>query len=137
MIKSIISLDRNWRTEFFFVSGFWVRRPLEVSQDPFPPYTKELGNLRFEGMLIVVASFCIVFTLVDGCLNFFFFFYTGARRPHLGRFYIERIQKVRLRTYRAFHSLVSLQRLVTWGLGPNPSTETLAHELTIRRRKLS
>ena len=28
LIKSIVSSDRNWKTEFFFVSGFWVGRPL-------------------------------------------------------------------------------------------------------------
>ena len=90
-------------------------------------------------MLIVVTLLFIVFILVDGYLIMFspfFFFFLGARRPHLGRFYIERIQEVRLYTDRFFHSLVSLQRLATWGLGPKPSTEALAHELTIRRRKL-
>ena len=73
LIKSIVSSDRNWKTEFFFVSDFWAGRLLKVSQDPFPPYTGELGNLRPEGMLIVVASFCIVFTLVDDCLIKSFF----------------------------------------------------------------
>ena len=42
----------------------------------------------------------------------------------------------RLYTNRTFHSLVSLQRLTAWGLGPEPSTESLAHEITTRRRKL-
>ena len=63
-------------------------------------------------------------------------FVSGVRRPHLDRFYIERIQKARLYTDKAFHSLVSLQRLATWGLGPIPSAEALAHEITTRRRKL-
>ena len=63
-------------------------------------------------------------------------FVSGVRRPHLDRFYIERVQKARLYTDRTFHSLVSLQRLATWGLGPIPSTEALAHEITTRRRKL-
>ena len=39
-------------------------------------------------------------------------------------------------TDRTFHSLVSLQRLATWGLGPEPSVEALAHEITTRRREL-
>ena len=63
-------------------------------------------------------------------------FVSSARRPHLDRFYIERIQKAHLYTDRTFHSLVSLQRLATWGLGPIPSAEALAHEITTRRRKL-
>ena len=75
LIKSIVSSNRNWKTEFFFVSGFWVGRPLEVSQDPFPPYTGELGNLRPEGMLIVVTLLFIVFILVDGYLIMFSFIY--------------------------------------------------------------
>ena len=39
-------------------------------------------------------------------------------------------------TDRTLHSLVSLQRLATWGLGPEPSVEALAHEITTRRREL-
>ena len=54
----------------------------------------------------------------------------------MDRFYIERIQKARLYTDRTFHSLVSLQRLATWGLGPIPSVQALAHEITTRRHKL-
>ena len=64
------------------------------------------------------------------------YFLSGARRPHLDRFHIEHIQKARLYTDRMFHSLVSLQRLATWGLGPIPSAEALAHEITTRRHKL-
>ena len=53
----------------------------------------------------------------------------------MDRFYVERIQKARLYTDRTFHSLVSLQRLAAWGLGPVPSAEALAHEITTRRRE--
>ena len=53
----------------------------------------------------------------------------------MDRFYVARIQKARLYTDRTFHSLVSLQRLVAWGLGPIPSVEALAHEITTRRRE--
>ena len=63
-------------------------------------------------------------------------FISGARRPHLSRLYVERIQKAHLYTDRSFHFLVSLQCLATWGLGPEPSAETLAHEITTRRREL-
>ena len=42
----------------------------------------------------------------------------------------------RLYTNRTFHSLVSLQRLTAWGLGPEPSTEALAHEITTCRCEL-
>ena len=54
----------------------------------------------------------------------------------MDRFYAERIQKARLYTDRMFHSLVSLQRLTAWVLGPVPSAEALAHEITTHRREL-
>ena len=54
LIKSLVISDRNWKTEFFFVSNFWVRHLVEVGRDPFAPYTRELGNLRPEGMFIIV-----------------------------------------------------------------------------------
>ena len=54
----------------------------------------------------------------------------------MDRFYVEHIQKARLYTDRTFHSLVSLQCLAAWGLGPIPSAETHAHEITTRRREL-
>ena len=53
----------------------------------------------------------------------------------MDRFYVERIQKARLYTDRTFHSLVSLQRLAAWGLGPIPFAKALAHEITTRRRE--
>ena len=37
LIKSLVTSDRNWKTEFFFVSSFWAGRPIEVDKDPFPP----------------------------------------------------------------------------------------------------
>ena len=55
----------------------------------------------------------------------------------MSRFYVKRIQKARLYTDRTFHFLVSLQRLATWGLGPEPSVEALAHEITTHRREFS
>ena len=49
LIKSLASSDRNWKTGFIFVSGFWVRNPVDVGRDPFAPYTGDLENLRPEG----------------------------------------------------------------------------------------
>ena len=40
--------------EFFFIYGFWARHLVEVARDPFAPYTRKLGNLRLEGMFIIV-----------------------------------------------------------------------------------
>ena len=111
LIKSLVTSDRNWKTEFFFVSGFWARCPIEVDQDPFPPYIGEVGNLRPEGMLVPTLLFNLHFYLQFKNPNSCFFillFVSGARRPHLNRFYVERIQKARLYTDRTFHSLVIL-----------------------------
>ena len=63
LIKSLVTLNRNWKTKFFFVSGFWAGRPIEVDRDPFPPYTRELGNLRLEGMLVPTLLFNLHFYL--------------------------------------------------------------------------
>ena len=57
LVKSLPTFDRRWKTEFFFVSGFWVGNLIEVGKDPFPPYTREMGNLRLEGMLLFTACF--------------------------------------------------------------------------------
>ena len=105
--------------------------------DPFVPYTGELGNLRPKGMLMVVILSFVIFIFDCSRLNSsaFFFFFLGVRQPHLSRFYIEQVQKARLYTDRTFHSSLSLQHLATWGLGPKPSAEAIAHELTVRRRK--
>ncbi|KAL0015281.1 hypothetical protein SO802_002350 [Lithocarpus litseifolius] len=50
LIKSLVTSDRNWKTEFFFVSGPWAGKPSEVGRDPFGPYIGELRNLRPEGV---------------------------------------------------------------------------------------
>ena len=63
LIKSLVTSDRNWNTEFFFVSSFWAGRPIEVDRDPFPPYTGELGNLCPEGMLVPTLLFNLYFYL--------------------------------------------------------------------------
>ena len=63
LIKSLVTSDRNWKTEFFFVSGFWAGHPIKVDKDPFPPYTGELGNLCPEGMLIPTLLFNLHFYL--------------------------------------------------------------------------
>ena len=46
LIKSLASFDRNWKTEFIFVFGFWSGNPVDVGRDPFAPYFEDLGNLR-------------------------------------------------------------------------------------------
>ena len=62
LIKSLVTSDGNWKTKFFFVSGFWFGHLIEVGRDPFAPYTGELGNLRPEGMFcFVLLCFCFCF----------------------------------------------------------------------------
>ena len=34
LIKFLVISDRSWKTEFFFVTGFWAGRPIEVDKDP-------------------------------------------------------------------------------------------------------
>ncbi|KAL0015451.1 hypothetical protein SO802_002520 [Lithocarpus litseifolius] len=82
------------------------RVPLEVLQDPFPPYTGEMGHLRPKAL----------------------------RRPSLSKFYLDCVQLACFFTGRTFHFLVILCRLATWGLRPDPTEEALSHKLTTRRR---
>ncbi|KAL4609935.1 hypothetical protein ACB092_08G016300 [Castanea dentata] len=105
LIKSLPSSDRNWKTEFFFVSGFWAGHPVEIGRDSFAPYTGDIGNLH-----------------------------PKVGRPSLSKFHRDRVHRACLHSERDFHSLVTLKRLHKWGLGPEPSVEALAHELTTRRR---
>ena len=56
-------------------------------------------------------------------------------RPHLDKFYLDRINKVRSFSDRSFHGLVTFSRLAAWGLGPIPTSENLVHEETTRRSK--
>ena len=51
----------------------------------------------------------------------------------LSKFYMNHVQQAR--SNRTFHSLVTLHRLLAWGLGPIPTKVALAHKLTTRRRK--
>ena len=79
LIKSVVTSDRNWKIECFFVSGFWAGHPVKVGKDPFAPYTVELGNLRPEGTLMVIILSFIIFIfdcsrLNSSALSLFFFF---------------------------------------------------------------
>ena len=38
LIKSLLTFDKNWKMEFFFVSSFWVRNLVEVGKDAFPHF---------------------------------------------------------------------------------------------------
>ena len=63
LIESLVTSDRNWKRKFFFISGLWAGRSIEVDRDPFPPYTGELGNLRPEGKFVPTLLFNFHFYL--------------------------------------------------------------------------
>ena len=67
LIKSLASFDRNWKSKFIFVSGFWAGNLVDVGRDPFAPFSGDLGNLRPEGM-------SLPFFLLS--LHFFVYIYT-------------------------------------------------------------
>ena len=54
-------------------------------------------------------------------------------RPCLDKFYLDRIDQVRVFPGRTFHNLVTLSRLAAWGLGPLPIAKNLSHKETTRR----
>ena len=57
----------------------------------------------------------------------------GVKRSSLSKFHYDRIHRARLFADRDFRSLVTLRHLAKWGLGPEPSNEAIAHEVTVRR----
>ena len=63
LIKSLVTSDKNWKTEFFFIFGFWARHPIEVGSDPFAPNTEKLGNLCPEGMFIIIILLFLLYIL--------------------------------------------------------------------------
>ena len=70
LIKSLASSNRNWKTEFIFVSGFWAGNPVNIGKDPFPPYSGDLGNLHPEGTSLPFFIFLFLFSF------FFYLFLT-------------------------------------------------------------
>ena len=107
---------------------------MDVGRDTFAPYTGDLGNLRPEGMPSPFSLLFLPFYLLFVCLTFTYCF-TALGRPSLSKFHRNRVHRAHLFVDRNFHSLVTLQCLAKWGLGPEPSTEAIAHEVTVRRRK--
>ena len=138
LIKSLASSDRNWKSEFIFVSGFWAGNPMDVGRDPFAPYSRDLGNLRLEGTSLPFFFFLLFIYL------FFIYFYIlhitcfiGVKWPSLSKFHRDRVHRARLHANRDFRSLVTLRRLAKWGLSPELSDKAIAHEVTMRRSKFS
>ena len=129
MIRSLPSSDKKWKTEFFSVSDFWAGNPSNIGRDTFGHYTEDLRNLRLQGKSLFFF------------FNYYYFYiltrsFTAIRRPSLSKFHRDRVHRARLHADRNFHSLITFRRLAKWGLGPSPSEEALAHEITVRRSKL-
>ena len=64
LVKSLASSDRKWKTEFFFVFGFWARNPMDVGRDTFGRYAGDLGNLRPEGKSLCFPPFPFYLLLI-------------------------------------------------------------------------
>ena len=67
----------------------------------------------------------------------FFLIFTTVRQPALSKFHLDHVQRAHSFVDRAFHCLVTLRCLASWGLGPEPTEKALAHELTTRRCEFS
>ena len=60
----------------------------------------------------------------------------AVKRPSLSKFHRDHVHRARLYADRSFRSLVTLRRPAKWGLGPEPSDEAIAHEVTVLKSKL-
>ena len=135
LIKGRSSSDRLWKKEFFIIFGNWAGDPADVGNPLFPPFTSPLGRLRPKGMfpfhfiLCFLIRFLSFFRLTLSCGD------AAVVRPRLDKVYLDRIDEVRTFLGRTFHDLVTLSRLVAWGLGPLPTVENLSHEETTHRSK--
>ena len=98
----------------------------------FPPFTSPIGCLRPEGMFsFQFISFLFYFSTFNRLT--LLFIDAAVIRPRLDKFYLDRIDQVRAFPRRTFHDLVTLSRLIAWGLGPLPTAENFSHEETTRR----
>ena len=68
LIRSLVSSDRNWKTEFIFISGFWAGHPVDVGRDTFAPYTGDLGNFRPEGMSLPFFFITYIIIIIIICM---------------------------------------------------------------------
>ena len=71
LIKSLASSDRNWKTEFIFVSGFWAGNLVDIGRDPFAPYIRDLGNLHPEGTSFPFLLFFLFISFLVCTYNFY------------------------------------------------------------------
>ena len=74
LIKSLASFDRNWKNEFFFVSGFWARNPVDVGRDTFGRCTGDLRNLHPEGKSLP-PFFLFLFSFIHVLTSSYLFLY--------------------------------------------------------------
>ena len=77
----------------------------------------------------------MVLLLLIHLILLFFCIDAAVVRPHLDKFYLDCIDRVRSFSDRSFHGLMTFSRLAAWGLGPIPTSENLEHEETTRRSK--
>ena len=73
LVKSLASSDRKWKTEFFFVFGFWAGNPMDVGRDTFGCYAGDLGNLCPKGKSLSFPPFAFYLLLLFSDLHLFCF----------------------------------------------------------------
>lgn len=136
LFKLITSLSfqfsPEWKSEFFFIYGFWIGDPIEVGRDAFPSLDDVWGHPYPTGMHFFFSCICIHIIFSSDML---FCSFLALVRLVLDDFFEARVHRASIFMKRYFHSLVTLHRLAHWGLGPEPSEVALGYKVTIQRSK--
>ena len=88
MIRSLPTFDREWKEEFFFVSGPWASDLVEVGRDTFPLLVGNWGCLCLEGMQPFFDSSKYSFLPI---FNFSFLF-AAVTCPSLNNTLLDKVQ---------------------------------------------
>ena len=99
LIMSLSLFDRKWKSEFFFMYGFWIGDPIEVGRNTFPLLDCVRDRPRPEGMHFFFLCICMHIISSSGTLSFSFLAFV---RLVLDNFFEARVHRASLFTKNIF-----------------------------------